>query len=231
MYATAHTALALAGKRRVPAAPLLGLMVAAQGSELLWVALSDLGVEHQTVDASGTLHLEYLPWSHSLLTGLGGGLLLYLLVRNVLRRPAIATVLGLTFASHIVLDLVQHEPNIQIAPGVTHPLLGLNLGAHPLLDLAVETALSLACWAYYRGSVRLLVALIVLNIANVPFMLAGDGGSAALAGNRFVLPTVVLVQIVLAWAVVGAFARRRATAPSDDSGTPHPLVLVTGGAR
>lgn len=230
MYAPAHTALALAGKRRVPAAPLLALMVAAQGSELLWVALTDLGIERQSVDSTGTLHLEYLPWSHSLLTGLGGGLLLFLIVRYLLHRPAIATVLGLTFASHIVLDLIQHEPNIQIAPGITHPLLGLDLGAHPLIDLAVETALCLACWVYYRGSIRLLVALLALNLANLPFMLAGDGGSAALAGNRFALPTMVLIQIVIAWVVIGAFARRRTT-PADPTASPAPLALVTGSAR
>jgi hypothetical protein len=232
VYATAHTALALAAKRRVPAAPLFGLMVAAQGSELLWIGFNYAGIEHPSVDAAGTLHLDYSPWSHSLLTGLGGGVALYLVLRYVLRRPAIATITGLTFASHIVLDLIQHEPNIQIAPGIDHPLLGLNLGAHPVIDLVVETALCLACWAYYRGGTRALAALVALNIANLPFMLAGAGGATGLSANRFILPSTVLIQILVAWAVVYALARRRTSrlATAGLRAVPS-LDAVAGGAR
>ena len=141
MYAPAHTAIALAAKRANPSASLFGLMVAAQGSELLWVTFSYLGIEHSTVDKGGTLHLEYLPYSHSLLTGLGGGIFLWALLRWVFRRNDVATIFGWVFASHIVLDFIQHEPNLQIAPGIATPTFGLNLQSIPWLDFAIELAL------------------------------------------------------------------------------------------
>src|SRR3954471_1127691 len=112
MYAAAHTSLALAAKRTNPTASLFGLMVAAQASELLWVGLTFAGIEHSTVDDHGTLHLEYLPYSHSLLVGLGGGAVLWAALRYLFGRQQIATVFGLVFASHVVLDVVQHEPDI-----------------------------------------------------------------------------------------------------------------------
>jgi hypothetical protein len=148
MYAAAHTSLALAAKRTNPTASLFGLMVAAQASELLWVGLNYAGIEHTTVDDSGTLHLEHLPYSHSLLVGLGIGALLWAALRWTFRRPQLAAVFGWVAASHIALDVLQHEPNIRLVPWLAHPLLGLNLQANPCLDFAVETAFCIGCWAY-----------------------------------------------------------------------------------
>ena len=210
MYAAAHTSLALAAKRRNPTAPLFGLMVAAQASELLWVGLSYAGIEHPTIDSHNTLHLEYLPYSHSLLVGLGGGVLLWALLRFAFRKPQVATVFGWVVASHIVLDVIQHEPNIRIVPWMAHPTIGLNLQALPWLDFVVETAFSIGCWAYFRGGRKLLAAITALNVANLPLMLAGEGGAAPMAQNRFILPTTILVTIVVAWAVIHRYATRRA---------------------
>jgi hypothetical protein len=209
MYAAAHTSFALAARRANPAASLAGLIVAAQASELLWVGLSYAGVEHPRISAAGDLHLEYLPYSHSLLVGLGLAALVWAMLRWPFRRPDIGAVFGLVTASHIVLDVVQHEPNIRIAPWMASPTIGLNLQASPWLDFAVETGFSIACWAYYRGSRTLLVAIIALNITNLPLMLAGDGAASAMAHNRFILPTTILITIGLAWAVIHHYARTR----------------------
>jgi hypothetical protein len=220
MYAAAHTSLALAAKRTNPAASLLGLMIATQASELVWVGLTYVGVDHSTVDASGTLHLEYLPFSHSLLVGLGLGALVWGALRRVFRRPQIAAVFGLVTASHIVLDVVQHEPNIRLVPWLASPTLGFNLQASPWLDFALETAFSVACWAYYRGGRSLLVAVVALNIANLPLMLGGEGGASAMAQNRFILPTTILVTIVLAWVVLHRFAGAPASSRRTPAQTP-----------
>jgi len=222
MYAAAHTSLALAAKRTTPTASLFGLMVAAQASELLWVGLSYAKIEHPTVDDSGTLHLEYLPYSHSLLVGLGVGALLWALLRWVLRRPHLAAVFGWVGASHIVLDLIQHEPNIRLLPWLPHPLLGLNLQSNPWLDFAVETAFCLGCWIFYRGSRKLLAAILVLNILNLPLMLGGEGGASAMTANPFILPTTILVTIALAWAVIHRYAEPTAKASGTAAlaGTP-----------
>ena len=88
----------------------------------------------------------------------------------------------------------------------------MNLGNSPLLDFAVETALSVACWAYYRGSRKLLVVLLLLNVLNLPLMIAGEGFSAPLH-NPFILPTVIMATILLAWGLVWATARRSRPAP------------------
>lgn len=209
MYAPAHTAIALAAKRMNPSASLIGLMVAAQGSELLWVIFNYLGIEHSTVDAGGMLHLEYLPYSHSLLTGIVGGVLLWALLRFVFERKDVATIFGWVFVSHIVLDVIQHEPNIQIAPWMPTPGIGLDLQSIPWLDFAIELAFCIACWAYYRGSLRLLTGFIAINIIDLPLMFAGDGAASPLASNAIILPTIVLVTIIAAWAVVYAFHKPR----------------------
>jgi hypothetical protein len=218
MYAAAHTSLALAAKRAHPTASLFGLMVAAQASELVWVGLTYAGIERPTVDDDGALHLEYLPYSHSLLIGLGIGVLLWALMRWGMRRPQLAAVFGWVGASHIVLDLIQHEPDIRLLPWTPHPLLGLNLQADPWLDFALETVFCLGCWAFYRGSRKLLAALLTLNVLNLPLMLGGDGGASAMATNRFILPTTILVTIGLAWAVIHRYAQLTAAA----SGTAAP---------
>jgi hypothetical protein len=209
MYAAAHTSLALAAKRTTPTASLFGLMVAAQASELLWVGLTYAGIEHPTVDAHGDLHLEYLPYSHSLLIGLGLAAVVWAALRWPLRRRPIAAVFGWVTGSHIVLDVIQHEPNIRLVPWIAHPTIGLNLQAAPWLDFAIETAFSVACWAYYRGGRKLLAAIIALNVANLPLMFAGDGGASPMAHNRFILPTTILITIVVAWAVIHRYAERR----------------------
>jgi hypothetical protein len=222
MYAAAHTSLALAAKRTTPTASLFGLMVAAQASELLWAGLTYAGIEHPAVDTSGTLHLEHLPYSHSLLVGLGLGALLWAVMRWVLRRPQLAAVFGWVSASHIVLDLIQHEPDIRLLPWMPHPLLGLNLQATPWLDFAVETAFCVGCWAFYRGSRKLLAAILLLNVLNLPLMLGGNGGASAMAANRFILPTTILVTIGLAWAVVHRYAQptAKASGTAVRTGTP-----------
>jgi hypothetical protein len=228
MYAAAHTSLALAAKRSNPNAPLFGLMVAAQATELLWVGLTYAGVERPTVDAHGTLHLEYLPYSHSLLVGLGLGVLVWAVLRWVARRPEIATVFGWVTASHIALDVVQHEPNIRLVPWLAQPVLGLNLQASPWLDFPIETAFSVACWAYYRGTWKLLVAIVALNVANLPLMLAGEGAASPMVSNRFMLPTVILTTILLAWGVIHRYATVRPAAPASATGAHGNPVAAEG---
>jgi hypothetical protein len=93
------------------------------------------------------------------------------------RRPQIAMIMAMRFASHVVLDVIQHEPDIRLVPWLAHPTLGLNLAGNPWADFAVETPLSLACWAYYRGGIRLLIVLVLFNVSNLPLMLAGEGAA------------------------------------------------------
>ena len=145
MYAPAHVSTALAVKRALPIAPLFGLMLAAQAIEFLWVVLTYRGIEHQSVDANGYLHLHYLPYSHSLLTGFGSAAVAYAVIGWGFGHSRLALAVALAMASHIVYDPIQHEPDIQLAPGVDQPRLGLDLAGVPALDFLVELGLSIGC--------------------------------------------------------------------------------------
>jgi hypothetical protein len=207
MYAPAHVSTALAVKRAFPIAPVFGLMLAAQAIEFLWVVLTYLGIEHQSVDANGYLHLDYLPYSHSLLTGFGSAVLAYVIIRWGFGRPRLALAVALAMGSHIVYDVIQHEPDIQLAPGLDQPRVGLDLAAVSALDFAVELILSLGCWWYFRGGWWLLGAVVALNVMNLPMMFA-DGSASSLAANRAILPTIILVQTLVCIAVLWPLARR-----------------------
>jgi hypothetical protein len=41
-------------------------------------------------------------------------------------------------ASHMVYDLIQHEPDIQLATGLDQPRFGLDLAGVPALDLSLS---------------------------------------------------------------------------------------------
>ena len=208
MYAPAHVATALAVKRRFPVAPFFGVMLATQSIEFLWMVLSYLGIEYQTVDAHGVLHLDFLPYSHSLLTGFGTAILAYIIIRWGFNKPVVALAVALAMASHIVYDLVQHEPNIQIAWFVSQPRLGLNVGSAPLLDFVIETALAVACWWYFKGDWKLLAAILFLSVTSLPMMFA-DGNGRALANNHLILPTIILLQTALTLVLIWVFGHQR----------------------
>lgn len=220
MYAPAHVATALAVKQKFPVAPFFWLMIATQAIEFLWVVLSYLGIEYQTVDSKGMLHLDFLPYSHSLLTGFGSAVVVYAIIRWGFRRPTVALAVGIAMASHIVYDLIQHEPNIQIAWFLGQPRFGLNVGSVPLLDFVIETALVLGCWWYFKGDWKLLIALIFLSLTNLPMMFS-DGNGRALANNHLILPTIILVQTVITVALVWFFGRPRAAALTSQAVTAN----------
>jgi hypothetical protein len=208
VYAISHAATALVLKRRFPEAGLGPLLVAVQAVELVWVLFTYLGIEHvrYTPDA---LHLDFLPYSHSVFTGVAGGLVAWLVIRHGLHRPRLAAAVGLGIASHVVLDLIQHEPDIPLLPLPRGPRFGLGLAGWPLANLTVEVLYGLACWWIFRGGRGLLVAIVGFNLLNAPFMFPRQGGLLAgwLARHPAVLPTVILVQIVMTWLAVWWGAR------------------------
>jgi hypothetical protein len=159
------------------------------------------------VDDHGTLHLEYLPNSHSLLVGLGLGVLLWAAAQDV---PPTADRGGVRVGRRQPHRARRPPVGAQhpARPWLAHPLLGLNLQANPWLDFAIETAMCIGCWAYYRGGGKLLAAILVLNLLNLPLMFAGEGGASPMAHAPFILPTTILITIGLAWAVIHRYARR-----------------------
>jgi hypothetical protein len=210
VYAINHAATALLFKRRCPAAPMLALLVGAQLVEVVWVLLNYPGVERVST-AGGVVRLAYMPYSHSVAAMLGWALLAWIVVRLGLGRAALAAPIALAVLSHLPLDLATHLPDIPLAPGLEQVELGSGLSGVPLLAFAVETLYGVLCWWVYRGSGRLLAAIVVLNLVNLPLFLAvgaAPNPNAPPAAPPLVTVSVVFLEILVTWFFVWRFADR-----------------------
>lgn len=211
MFAIDHAATALLIQKRFPESPLPLLLLSVQLSELLWVGLNLLGVERVTTEpvvrSVSDLHLAYMPWSHSVATMLGAALLVWLVVR-ALGRPRLALALGLGVASHLVLDLLTHDHDLSLAPGLGGRL-GLGLyGSAPMVAFALELAYGILCWRLYRGGRALLLVVVGFNLANVTFFSAALPGPEELLANHPIgVVLVVAAQIAVTLVLVGLLAR------------------------
>jgi hypothetical protein len=207
-YAISHASTALALKKRYPRVGLWPLLISVQAVELLWIAFTYLGIEHFRV-TNDKIHLDFLPYSHSVFTGALLATLAWVMGKTA-RRAYVGVAIGLGIFSHIVLDIIHHEPNITLLPMAWGPRLGLNLQAFPLVDFLVELLYCVACWKIFGGSRQLLIGIVLLNLLfNLPIMFAARGVVALTAAHPFLLPTIILAQVVLTWAVVWWFGRER----------------------
>lgn len=158
-----HYGAALALKRKEPKVSLGTLFIACQLVDVLWGAFLVLGWEHVRMlpDDNPLLMFQFYdyPISHSLL-----GVLAWSLVaaafyyswptRDTSRHWQAAALVGATVASHWVLDLVVHVPDLPLA-GNDSPKLGLGLWNHFGLSVAVELLLLAGGAAVYvRGRSR-----------------------------------------------------------------------------
>lgn len=146
-----HFGAALGAKALAPRASLGSLFLAAQLADLAWPALLLLGIERVRIAPGITavtpLDFEHYPVTHSLagisLWGLAFGAVYFLLVRNA--RGAI--VVGGLVASHWVLDLVVHRPDLPLYPGGA--MVGLGLWNSVAGTLVVEFGILAAGAAVY----------------------------------------------------------------------------------
>ena len=181
-----HFAVGLAAKRVAPRTSLATLFAAAQFVDLVWPVLVLLGVESLRIDPGNTaftpLDFVHYPWTHSLLMAVawGAGFGLLYRARTGYQRGAIAA--AALVASHWVLDLISHRPDLPLAPGLSTKV-GLGLWNSVPATMIVEVALLAAGLAVYlaatrarnwRGSLPLwaLVAVLLLiyvgNLSQVP---------------------------------------------------------------
>lgn len=205
-YAITHASTALALKRKFPRVGLWPLLISVQLVELLWILFTYLGIEHSQITPDA-IHLDYLPYSHSVGTGLLLALLVWGLGKTA-RRSNLGAAIAIGIFSHVVLDIVHHEPNITLLPMQWGPRLGMNLQGYPILDFLVELAFCIACWAYFRGTRALLITIIVFNLINIPLMFPRSGAFTPLMEHHNVLPTVILIQVLATWFFVWWFGRR-----------------------
>ena len=214
MFAVDHAATALLIKRRFPSVPMTPLLLSAQAMELAWVGLNYLGVERTTTESTvrsvADIHLAYMPFSHSVLSGVGGALVAWVVLEKGLHRPILGRAVGIGVVSHLVLDLITHAPDIVLWPGRSWPQLGLGLyDRAPMWGFGLEMIYGVLCWLIYRGSGSLLALIALGNLANLTlFSSAIPGPEQYLAGRPLMVVTLVFVQIVATLASVGLLAER-----------------------
>jgi hypothetical protein len=209
MFAVDHAATALLVKRRFPSVSMTPILISVQAMEFAWVALNYLGVERTTTEATvrsvADIHLAYIPYSHSVATAIGAGLLAWLGLEKGLGRPALGRAVGLGIVSHLVLDLVTHAPDIALWPGSPFAPIGLGLYSNAgALPFTIELLYGVFCWWVYRGGPGLLAFIVLGNLANVSLFFASvSGPEQYLAGRPLLIVSFILVQIVVSLVLVG----------------------------
>ncbi len=208
MFAINHAAAALVVKRIFPDVPMLWILISVQFMELIWVVLNFLGIERTSTEKEvadvSDIHLEYMPYSHSVATMTGMAFLAWFMIAVVLHKPDIGLAVGIGIVSHLLLDLLSHGRDIALTP-FTRPKIGLGLYSRlPIPAFFVEVGFGLACWWIYRGGYPLLAAILGFNFANLSlFFAAVPGIERKLAGRPLMITTVVLIQIVVTLTAVG----------------------------
>ncbi len=219
MFAADHAATALLLKRRYPTVSIVPMLLAVQAMEFAWVIFNYFGIERTTtspvVRSVADIHLDYMPYSHSVVTGLGAALLAWLVIEFGFGRRLLGRAVGLGIASHLVLDLLTHARDIQLAPGIVSPKLGLGLyDSAPLVAFVIELAYGVICWSLYRGGRGLLALVVLGNVANLSLFSASIPGPEAFLGGRpLAVVSLVAAQIVVTLVLTGMLSRRPAAAP------------------
>lgn len=148
-----HYAAALAAKAAEPRAPLWTLVGACQLVDIAWSSFIVAGIEHADVDPTlpgSTLVLHDMPWTHSLPATFAwslGALLIAKLLRLSWRA---SIVIGVTVASHWLLDFLVHRPDLQLYPG--GPSVGLGWWNYPVPEQAIEIGLLAVCGGAWVAS-------------------------------------------------------------------------------
>jgi hypothetical protein len=214
MFAVDHAATALLIKRRYPFVPMTPLLFSVQAMELAWVGFNYAGIERTTTEpvvrSVADIYLAYMPFSHSVASGVGAALLAWLVVEKGLGCPWLGRAIGIGIASHLVLDLVTHAPDIAWWPGSSWTPIGLGLyNRAPMWGFALELAYGVLCWWVFRGRGALLAVIVLGNLANLSmFSAAIPGPEEYLAGRPLMVVTLVFIQIVVMLILVGVLAAR-----------------------
>ncbi len=148
-----HIAVGLAGKRFAPRVSLATLLFAPMFLDLLWPIFLLLGWETVRIDPRNTaftpLAFENYPWSHSLHMTLFWSGLVGIVFRALTRDTRGAVWIGLAVASHWVMDLIAHRPDLPLWPG--GPGAGLGLWNSVAATIIVEFLLFIVgLWLYMR---------------------------------------------------------------------------------
>lgn len=152
-----HYGLALAARRATPRPSLGTFAFAAQFLDELWPILLLLGVERVRIVpglmAANALDFVHYPWSHSLLMAAVWAAAIGAAYGIWRRDRRAGWVVGALVASHWLLDLPMHRPDLPLWPGAS-PRAGLGMWNSIALTVATELALFGAGLASYLRATR-----------------------------------------------------------------------------
>ena len=168
-----HYSAALLTKAAAPRAPFWALVLGAQFIDVLWALCVLVGIEKLRIDPSlpsNPLDLYFMPYTHSLAGALFWGGVAGAGARFLWRSSGIAAAVAVTVASHWLLDLLVHRPDLPLWPGSAK--LGLGIWNYPVPALLLELGLLLgSAWilagrvAWRRGVWIFAGSLAVIQVA------------------------------------------------------------------
>jgi hypothetical protein len=211
MFAINHAATALAIKKIYPDVPVPAILVSVQLIEILWVVLNFLGIEKTTtenkVESVSDVHLEYMPFSHSVLSSAILAVGAWALFAIGFKSVDMGIALALGICSHLVLDLLSHARDIVIAPFLQGRKFGLGLYEKPAAAFVFETSYGIFCWWVYGGSAALFWIIALFNLANASFFFKIiPGPERFMARKPTWITSIVASQIVVTAVLVGLFS-------------------------
>jgi hypothetical protein len=152
-----HFAVGFAAKRFAPRTSLGWLLAAPMFLDLIWPLFVLAGVEVVRIEPGNTVltPLEFVsyPWSHSLLMTLVWAALLAGVYHWKARYGPGTVAIALGVASHWLLDVVSHRPDMPLAPGLATKV-GLGLWNHVAATVAVEVVMLVAGVALYISATK-----------------------------------------------------------------------------
>jgi len=173
-----HFAAAAAMKAKEPRVPTWALIVGVEVLDILFGIFVAAGIEHMTKtpgQAAG-VRLDFIDWSHSILMTLVWSALFAALFWR--RGRVVVAWCAIAVASHFVLDVVMHPPDLALWPrSAMH--LGFGLWAERPLWWFVELGFIVVCVGYYlarrRGRVDGwawlgLGTIAVIHVLNSPWL-------------------------------------------------------------
>lgn len=196
-----HFAVALAASRREKDLRLGTSFLAAQWPDAIWPAFLLAGVERVSIVPGDTaftpLRFDHYPWSHSLLAVAAWAALFAGVVFARTRSRLAAALAAALVASHWVLDVASHRPDVPV--GLDGPMLGLGLWNSVAATVIVETAIFAGAVAYYargratgKGFWALIALLAVIYVANV-------AGPPPPSVTAIAVSSVVLIPVLWFW--------------------------------
>lgn len=171
-----HFAAALGASAREPRLRLGTGMLAAQWPDTLWPVFLLAGVESVSIVPGDTaftpLRFDHYPWSHSLVAVVAWSVLFGALMLTRTRNRGVALLSAALVASHWVLDVASHRPDVPL--GFEGPMLGLGLWNSVPATVIVESLMFAGAVLYYarrrvtgKGFWALVGLLVVIDVANI----------------------------------------------------------------